>query len=77
MARKKVLDTNERIGLRLSTHEKVCAERMKTLCKSVDELKVEVRSLRNDVSKGKGMISVLVFLGAMVASIIGYLKIDG
>ena len=50
---------------------------MITLCKSVDELKVEVRSLRNDVSKGKGMISVLVFLGAMVASIVGYLKLDG
>ena len=77
MARKKVLDTNDRIGLRLSTHEKICAERMKTLCKSVEELKVEVRSLRNDVSKGKGMLHVLVFLGAVAASIIGYFNLDG
>ena len=67
----------ERVGLRLSSHEKVCAERMKTLFKAIDELKIEVKSLRNDVSRGKGMISVIVFLGALVASVLGYLKLDG
>ena len=79
MARKKTLSsvTTERMGLRLSSHEKVCAERMKTLFKSIEELKVEVKSLRNDVSKGKGMVSVIVFLGAIVASVLGYLKLDG
>lgn len=79
MPRKKTLASAsvERVGLRLSTHEKVCAERMKTLFKSIEELKVEVKSLRNDVSRGKGMISVIVFLGALVASVLGYLKLDG
>tara|TARA_R100001463_G_scaffold32638_4_gene73001 strand:- start:222 stop:461 length:240 start_codon:yes stop_codon:yes gene_type:complete len=79
MPRKKTLASAsvERVGLRLSSHEKVCAERMKTLFKSIEELKVEVKSLRNDVSKGKGMISVIVFLGALVASVLGYLKLDG
>ena len=79
MPRKKTLASAsvERVGLRLSSHEKVCAERMKTLFKSIEELKVEVKSLRNDVSKGKGMISVIVFLGAIVASVLGYLKLDG
>ena len=67
----------ERVGLRLSSHEKVCAERMKTLFNSIEELKREVKSLRNDVSKDKGMISVIVFLGAMVASILGYFKFNG
>ena len=79
MPKKKTLASAsvERVGLRLSTHEKVCAERMKTLFKSIEELKVEVKSLRNDVSRGKGMISVIVFLGALVASVLGYLKLDG
>ena len=79
MTRKKTLASAsvERVGLRLSTHEKVCAERMKTLFKSIEELKVEVKSLRNDVSRGKGMVSVIVFLGALVASVLGYLKLDG
>ena len=79
MPRKKTLASAsvERVGLRLSTHEKVCAERMKTLFKSIEELKVEVKSLRNDVSRGKGMVSVIVFLGALVASVLGYLKLDG
>jgi len=79
MARKKTLSsvTTERMGLRLSSHEKVCAERMKTLFKAIDELKVEVKSLRTDVAKGKGVVSVLVFLGMLVASIVGYFNLDG
>ncbi len=78
MARKKTQDAfNERLGLRISSHEKVCAERMKTLFKTIDELKSEVRQLRNDVSKGKGAVNVLMFLGVLVGSIFGYLKWDG
>ena len=41
MARKKATtqsELSERVGLRLSSHEKVCAERMKTLFKSIDDL---------------------------------------
>ncbi len=68
---------NERIGLRISSHEKVCAERMKTLFKSIEELKAEVKSLRSDVSKGKGMIHVLVFLGTIAAGILGFLQYNG
>ena len=58
-------------GVRLSAHEKICAERMKTLNDSINELKKEVKSLRQDVSKGKGAISVLVFLGTVIAGVIG------
>tara|TARA_R100000781_G_scaffold48735_1_gene32485 strand:- start:487 stop:723 length:237 start_codon:yes stop_codon:yes gene_type:complete len=76
MARKKLTQSvlTERVGLRLSSHEKVCAERMKTLFKAIDELKVEVKSLRNDVSKGKGAISVLIFLGSIVVALIGWFQ---
>ena len=37
---------NELVGYRLSSHEKVCAERMKTLFNAIDELKKEVKDLR-------------------------------
>ena len=62
-------------GVRLSAHEKLCAERMKTIQDSINELKKEVKSLRTDVSTGKGMVKVLVFLGTIVATIIGVLNI--
>ena len=61
-------------GVRLSSHEKLCAERMKTLNESINELKKEVKSLRQDVSKGKGAISVLVFFGTLLAGIIGFFQ---
>ena len=64
-------------GIRLSSHEKLCAERMKTLNDSINELKREVKSLRNDVSKGKGIVQVLVFLGTLVAGVIGFFKWSG
>ena len=64
-------------GVRLSSHEKLCAERMKSLNESINELKKEVKSLRQDVSKGKGAISVLVFFGTIVAGVIGFFTWDG
>lgn len=59
-------------GVRLSAHEKLCAERMKLLHEAINELKKEVKSLRQDVSKGKGAISVLVFLGGIIGLLLGY-----
>jgi hypothetical protein len=61
-------------GVRLSSHEKICAERMKQLHEAIKEIKEEVRSLRQDVLKGKGAVAVLVFLGTLVATVIGYLQ---
>ena len=58
-------------GVRLSSHEKLCAERMKAIQEAIVELKREVKSLRTDVSRGKGMVQVLVFLGTIIATIIG------
>ena len=77
MARKKITPSKYAelsAGVRLSSHEKLCAERMKTLNDSINELKKEVKSLRQDVSKGKGAVAVLVFVGTLVASIIGILN---
>ena len=78
MARKKVspvqMYAEQTTGVRLSSHEKLCAFRMKELQDSIKELSSEVKSLRQDVLKGKGAISVLVFLGTMIAGVIGYFQ---
>jgi len=75
MARKKITAkqfVEQATGVRLSAHEKLCAERMKVLNDSINELKKEVKSLRQDVSKGKGAISVLVFIGGIIGVVLGY-----
>ena len=80
MARKKITPkefAEVSAGVRLSSHERICAERMKILHDSINELKKEVKSLRTDVSKGKGMVQVLVFLGTIVATIVGVIKWNG
>ena len=47
---------------------------MKHIQESIKELSKEVKLLRSDVSKGKGAVAVLVFIGTLVASIIGFLN---
>tara|TARA_E500000178_G_C16917727_1_gene705692 strand:- start:563 stop:802 length:240 start_codon:yes stop_codon:yes gene_type:complete len=59
-------------GIRLSSHEKLCAERMKVLNENINELRKEVKCLRQDMSKGKGAISVLIFIGGVLGVILGY-----
>lgn len=61
----------ESVGIRLSSHERLCAERMKILNETMTELKKEVKSLRADMNKGKGAVNVLIFLAGIVATIIG------
>ena len=67
----------ESVGIRLSSHEKLCAERMKKLDESIRELNNEVKQLRQDVSKGKGAVSLLVFLATIMATIIGVFQFKG
>ena len=61
-------------GVRLSAHEKLCAERMKNLITSIDRLEKKVDTLSDSVSKGKGIVAVLVFLGTIAAGILGYFQ---
>ena len=65
---------NQQVGIRLSSHEKLCAERMKNIQDSIKELNKEVKLLRNEVSTGKGIVKVLVFLGTIAATIIGFFQ---
>lgn len=64
-------------GVRLSSHEKLCAERMKHIQESIKDLSREVKSLRTEVSKGKGAVSVLIFFATLIASIVGFWKWNG
>ena len=77
MPRKSNSNLEDHNGIRLTSHEKVCAERMKTLFKSMDEVKKEIKELRTDMNKGKGAVNVLVFMAGLLAAIIGFFKWNG
>ena len=67
----------ETTGIRLSSHEKLCAERMNNILKTLDEMKKEIKSLRQDVSMGKGGLKVILAIGTLVVGIIGFFKFNG
>jgi len=72
MKRKKTATSGT--SIRLSAHEKICAERMQTLIKTIDELRGDVKDLRSDMNKGKGVIAFLIIIGALVGSILSIIK---
>ena len=74
MTRKKSSLTlaQQSVGIRLSSHEKTCSERMAHLLTSIQRLEKKVDTLSDSVSKGKGIVAVLVFLGSIFAAIIGF-----
>ena len=61
-------------GVRLSSHEKLCAERMENILKSIEEMKKEIKSLRQDVSMGKGGLKVILAIGTLIIGIIGFFQ---
>ena len=86
MMSKKAIRSNieDHNGIRISYHEKVCAERMKTLFNRIDEMKKDMKSLKEDVSevkaninKSKGGLKVLIAIGSIVAGVVGFFKYDG
>jgi len=64
-------------GVRLSSHEKLCAERMNNILKTLEEMKREVKSLRQDVSMGKGGLKVILAIGTLIVGLIGFFKFNG
>lgn len=61
-------------GVRLSSHEKLCAERMNNILKTLEEMKQEVKSLRTDVAMGKGGLRVILAIGTLIVGIIGFFQ---
>jgi len=72
MAKKKSSTAAIGVGYRLSSHEKLCAERMKQLVTSINELKKNVAALNDSMSKGKGGVAVLMAIGALVIGVLGF-----
>ena len=56
MPRKKKTDelVQASLGHRISKHEAICAERMKTLFKAIEEMRKDIKELRQEMNKGKG-----------------------
>jgi|TARA_R100001015_G_C4601434_1_gene156381 hypothetical protein len=77
MPRKSQVEISERVGIRLSSHEKICAERMKTLSKEISEMRQDIKGLRADMNKGKGAVNVLIFLAGLIVAVAGYFKLNG
>ena len=75
MTKKKSSTAAIGLGFRLSSHEKLCAERMKQLVTSINELKKNVAALNDSMSKGKGGVAVLMAIGALVIGVLGYFNI--
>ena len=69
--------TSQMTGMRLSKHEAICAERMKTLFKAIDEMRKDIKDLRQDMNKGKGAVNVLIFLAGLIAAIVSFFKWNG
>ena len=74
MKKKKSLHSNveDHNGIRISYHEKVCAERMKTLFKAIDEMRGDIKSLKASMDRGKGAAAIIIFIGGLLGSIIYY-----
>ena len=73
MKSKKRRSTNSNIedhnGIRISYHEKVCAERMKTLFKAIDEMRKDIKELKTFMNRGKGAAAIIILIGGLIGSI--------
>ena len=67
----------DKAALRISYHEKVCAERMKTLFKAIDEMRKDIKELKSYMNKGKGAVALLIIIGGLITAFFGYFKING
>tara|TARA_B100000678_G_scaffold264016_1_gene247221 strand:+ start:413 stop:652 length:240 start_codon:yes stop_codon:yes gene_type:complete len=56
-------------GIRISYHEKVCQERMKTIFKVLDEMRKDVKELKADMNRGKGAAAIIILIGGLIGSI--------
>ena len=56
-------------ALRISYHEKVCAERMKTLFKAIDAMRKDISELKTFMNRGKGAAAIIILIGGLIGSI--------
>ena len=63
-------DTN----LRISYHEKICADRMKTLFIRIDEMGKDVKELKTFMNRGKGAGALLFIILSILGSAFFFFK---
>ncbi len=61
-------------GIRISYHEKVCAERMKTLFKAIEEMRKDIRELKTFMNKGRGAAAIIILIGGLVGSFLYFFQ---
>lgn len=54
--KKKRLVSENTNAIKISYHEKVCQERMKTIFKVLDEMRKDVKDLKADMNRGKVLL---------------------
>ena len=42
---------------------------MKTLFKAIDEMKKDIKSLKEDMNRGKGAAAIIILIGGLIGSI--------
>jgi hypothetical protein len=67
--KKKTSSTESSNAIKISYHEKVCQERMKTIFKVLDEMRLDIRSLKDDMSRGKGAAAIIILIGGLLGSV--------
>ena len=67
--KKKRSSTESSNAIKISYHEKVCQERMKTIFKVLDEMRIDIRSLKDDMSRGKGAAAIIMLIGGLLGSV--------
>jgi len=45
---------------------------MKTLFKAIDEMRVDIKSLKSDMNRGKGAATIIILIGGLIGSIFYY-----
>ena len=63
-------DTN----LRISYHEKIRADRMKTLFKRIDEMGKDIKELKTFMNRGKGAGAIIFILLSIIGSLFYFFK---
>ena len=57
-------------SIRISYHEKVCQERMKTLFKAIDEMRKDIKKINSFMNFGRGAAAIIILLGGIIGSAI-------
>ena len=60
--------------LRISYPEKICADRMKTLFKRIDEMGSDVKELKTFMNRGKGAGALLFIILSILGSLFYFFK---